>query len=124
MTQESTEQSAQRRAKLAELRARGQAYPNDFRPDARAGALHARFGDATAEDLEHEPVAVAIAGRMMTRRLMGKRASHTFATARETSRSTCAATTCRRGSTPSSSGSTSETSSRSRVWCSAPERTS
>ena len=35
LSEESAEQSAQRRAKLAELRARGQAYPNDFRPDPR-----------------------------------------------------------------------------------------
>ena len=70
MSEESAEQSAQRRAKLAELRARGQAYPNDFRPDARAGDLHARFAETSAEDLDGEPVAVA--GRMMTRRLMGK----------------------------------------------------
>ena len=42
MSEESTDQSAQRRAKLAELRARGRAYPNDFRRDAEAGAL--RFG--------------------------------------------------------------------------------
>ena len=74
MNEEHGDQSAQRRAKLAELRARGQAYPNDFRPDARAGDLHARFADTSAEDLEQEPVAVAIAGRLMTRRLMGKAA--------------------------------------------------
>ena len=72
MSEESAEQSVQRRAKLAELRARGQAYPNDFRPDARAGDLHARFAETSAEDLDGEPVAVAVAGRMMTRRLMGK----------------------------------------------------
>ena len=35
LSEENTGQSAQRRAKLAELRARGQAYPNDFRPDPR-----------------------------------------------------------------------------------------
>ena len=72
MSEESAEQSAQRRAKLAELRARGQAYPNDFRPDARAGDLHARFAETSAEDLDGAPVTVAVAGRMMTRRLMGK----------------------------------------------------
>jgi len=33
---------AERRAKLAELRAAGQAYPNDFRRDALAGDLHGR----------------------------------------------------------------------------------
>ena len=74
MNEEHGDQSAQRRAKLAELRARGQAYPNDFRPDAQAGDLHARFAGTSAENLEHEPVAVAIAGRLMTRRLMGKAA--------------------------------------------------
>ena len=72
MSEDTTEQSAQRRAKLAELRARGQAYPNDFRPDARAGDLHARFAGTSAEALEREPVTVAVAGRMMTRRVMGK----------------------------------------------------
>ena len=72
MSEEGTEQSVQRRAKLAELRARGQAYPNDFRPDARAGELHERFAGTGAEALEGEPVAVAVAGRMMTRRVMGK----------------------------------------------------
>ena len=74
MNEEHGDQSAQRRTKLAELRARGQAYPNDFRPDARAGDLHARFADTSTEDLECEPVAVAIAGRLMTRRVMGKAA--------------------------------------------------
>ena len=72
MSEEGTEQSVQRRAKLAELRARGQAYPNDFRPDARAGELHERFAGTDAEALEREPVAAAVAGRMMTRRVMGK----------------------------------------------------
>ena len=32
---------AERRAKLAALRAAGRAYPNDFRRNALAGALHA-----------------------------------------------------------------------------------
>ena len=72
MTEDATEQSAQRRAKLAALRERGQAYPNDFRPDSRAGDLHARFADTTAQDLERAPLQVAVAGRMMTRRVMGK----------------------------------------------------
>ena len=72
MSEERGEQPAQRRAKLAELRARGQAYPNDFRRDTEAGPLHKRFAGTDAETLEREPVAVAVAGRMMTRRIMGK----------------------------------------------------
>src|SRR5213082_3482616 len=36
---------AERRAKLAALRAQGPAFPNDFRRDALAGELHAGFGE-------------------------------------------------------------------------------
>ena len=72
MSDDTAGQSAQRRAKLAELRALGPAYPNDFRPDAKAGELHERFAGVDAKALEREPVPVAVAGRMMTRRLMGK----------------------------------------------------
>ena len=63
---------AQRRAKLAQLRAEGRAYRNDFRPNALAGEIHARFGASAAEDLEQTPLRVAIAGRLMTQRVMGK----------------------------------------------------
>ena len=35
---------AERRGKLAELRAAGQAYPNDFRKDTTSGELFERFG--------------------------------------------------------------------------------
>ena len=48
------------------------AYPNDFRRDAFAGDLLERFGDASAEALEQTPHPVTIAGRMMSRRVMGK----------------------------------------------------
>jgi lysyl-tRNA synthetase class 2 len=34
---------AERRAKLAELRERGNPFPNDFRRTALAGELHAEF---------------------------------------------------------------------------------
>ena len=63
---------AQRRAKLAQLRADGRAYSNDFRRDALAAELHARFADASAAHLEGTAVRVAIAGRMMTQRVQGK----------------------------------------------------
>jgi lysyl-tRNA synthetase class 2 len=65
---------AQRRAHLDELRARGQAYPNDFRRDALAGELHARYGVVDAARLEAQRVAVRVAGRMMSRRVMGRAA--------------------------------------------------
>ncbi|MGD9600324.1 MAG: lysine--tRNA ligase [Gammaproteobacteria bacterium] len=64
----------QRRAKLAALRASGQAYPNDFRRDTLAQELHHAYGDSTAEALDTARQRVALAGRMMTRRVMGKAA--------------------------------------------------
>jgi len=63
---------AERRAKLAALRAKGQAYPNDFRRDALAADLHARYGAKPNDELESLGVAVAVAGRMMLKRVMGK----------------------------------------------------
>ena len=64
----------QRRQKLAALRERGNAYPNDFRRDTLAADLHAAYGDISAEVLTTQGVRVALAGRMMTRRVMGKAA--------------------------------------------------
>ncbi|MBK1700760.1 lysine--tRNA ligase [Thiococcus pfennigii] len=63
---------AQRREKLEQLRARGNAFPNDFRRDALAGDLHARFGEVEAEALEADAPRVRVAGRLMSRRVMGK----------------------------------------------------
>jgi lysyl-tRNA synthetase, class II len=62
----------ERRAKLARLRERGGAFPNDFRRDATAEELHLGYGDRTAEWLEAHPTRVAVAGRMMFKRVMGK----------------------------------------------------
>jgi lysyl-tRNA synthetase, class II len=72
----------ERRAKLAELRARGVAFPNDFRREHLAAGLHAAWGDQSNEELEPKHVAVAVAGRMMLRRVMGKAS---FATVQDTS---------------------------------------
>jgi lysyl-tRNA synthetase class 2 len=63
---------AERRAKLRVLRERGQAYPNDFRRDALAGDLHNGYGAKAPEQLDAEPVKVAVAGRMVLKRVMGK----------------------------------------------------
>lgn len=67
-----SEQSKLRREKLAELRQSDLAYPNDFSPDAQAGELQQRFQDYSSEDLQKEQVVVKIAGRLMSRRRMGK----------------------------------------------------
>ena len=66
---------AERRAKLSALRAQGIAFPNDFRPDTFAGAIHAEFADADHWDspaLEVEARKVAVAGRLIAKRVMGK----------------------------------------------------
>jgi lysyl-tRNA synthetase, class II len=63
---------AERRAKLAELRSSGIAFPNDFRRDALAGQLHDAYGEKSAEWLEANPTRVKVGGRMMFKRLMGK----------------------------------------------------
>ena len=63
---------AERRRKLQELRAAGGAYPNDFRRDAIAASLHAAYAAHSAETLAGEKVHVAVAGRMLAKRVMGK----------------------------------------------------
>ncbi|MCH9770724.1 MAG: lysine--tRNA ligase [Gammaproteobacteria bacterium] len=69
---ETNEQVAERKAKLAELRQQGNAYPNDFKRDALSADLHAEYESKDAAALEANPVQVKIAGRMLTRRVMGK----------------------------------------------------
>lgn len=66
------EQIAQRKAKLKALREHGVAFPNDFRRDSLAADLHARFDGMEKEALAEQGIRVAVAGRMMTRRIMGK----------------------------------------------------
>ncbi|HNV07579.1 MAG TPA: lysine--tRNA ligase [Dokdonella sp.] len=66
---------AERREKLHGLREKGIAYPNDFRIDAFAGDLQAEFADAetwNTEAIAARKRRVRVAGRMLTRRIMGK----------------------------------------------------
>jgi len=63
---------AERRAKLAALRAQGPAYPNHFRRDALAADLLSTYQERDAAWLEANPVRVRVGGRMMFKRLMGK----------------------------------------------------
>ena len=68
---------AERRGKLAALRAQGTAFPNDFRRGDYAGDLQGDYADAdqwTGEALEAQGRRVAIAGRMLAKRVMGKAA--------------------------------------------------
>ncbi|WP_020160794.1 MULTISPECIES: lysine--tRNA ligase [Methylobacter] len=66
------EQIRQRRSKLNELRENGVAFPTDFRRNVVAGEVLAEYGEKSKEELEAEPVRIKIAGRIMTRRIMGK----------------------------------------------------
>jgi lysyl-tRNA synthetase class 2 len=63
---------AERRAKLAKLRERGNAFPNDFRRNALAGHLLTAYDGKSAEALEADAIAVSVAGRMRIKRVMGK----------------------------------------------------
>jgi lysyl-tRNA synthetase class 2 len=63
---------AERRAKLAEWRSSGSAFPNDFSRENLAGTLEELYGDKDAEALEANPVEVRVAGRIMLKRVMGK----------------------------------------------------
>ena len=63
---------AERRQKLAEWRATGKAFPNDFSRENTAGKLDEVYGEKTVEELEALPVEVKVAGRIMLKRVMGK----------------------------------------------------
>ena len=63
---------AERRAKLAELRAGGNAFPNDFARTDLAADLHAAHGGKANEDLEPAAIPAGVAGRLMLKRVMGK----------------------------------------------------
>ena len=63
---------AERRAKLVAVRARGIAFPNDFKPKDRAAELARKHGHLDNEALEPLHVAVTLAGRLMLKRIMGK----------------------------------------------------
>jgi lysyl-tRNA synthetase class 2 len=63
---------AERRAKLKAIREKGVAFPNDFKREHMAADLHAEYGEKTHDELEALQINVAVAGRMMLKRVMGK----------------------------------------------------
>jgi lysyl-tRNA synthetase, class II len=63
---------AERRRKLDAIRAAGIAYPNDFVRRDLAQPLQDKHGTAEAEALAAAAVTVAVAGRIMLKRVMGK----------------------------------------------------
>jgi lysyl-tRNA synthetase class 2 len=69
---ETNELIEQRKIKLMAWRKMGKAYPTHFRRDTWAYDLLRDHHHKTEAELEVSPVFVKIAGRMMTRRMMGK----------------------------------------------------
>ncbi|HXH55485.1 MAG TPA: lysine--tRNA ligase [Gammaproteobacteria bacterium] len=69
---DTNEQIAQRRSKLLKLREKGNPFPNAFRPSHSAVECFVPYALDTPENLETQNIRVLVAGRMMTRRLMGK----------------------------------------------------
>ena len=74
---------AERRAKLAELRKHGIAYPNDFHPNDNCAVLQEKYSALSREDLEPMEINVSVGGRMMLKREAGKKAA--FATIQDAS---------------------------------------
>lgn len=72
MSAEDNEIIAQRKSRLNDLREQGNAFPNDFRRNAVAAEIHDRYGELDKDELESEAVRVTMAGRLMSRRVMGK----------------------------------------------------
>lgn len=69
---ERNEQIVQRKSKLAQWRTQGQAYPSGFERDALAQNLIDQYQKLDHDALEADSVQVKVAGRIMTRRIMGK----------------------------------------------------
>ena len=65
---------AERRKKLSALREKECAYPNSFRRNVLAADLHDEYDNMDQGEIQTRNVRVKVAGRMMTRRIMGKAA--------------------------------------------------
>ena len=66
------DQVLQRKQKLAQLREAGFSYPNDVKPTTSTQEVFDKFRGMTKEQVESTAEPVVMAGRIMTRRLMGK----------------------------------------------------
>jgi lysyl-tRNA synthetase class 2 len=72
MSDDNDDLIAQRRSHLKKLREAGNAYPNDFKRNALAAEIHAQYSNADKDELAQNQVRFRLAGRMMSRRVMGK----------------------------------------------------
>ena len=73
----------ERRKKLENLREKGIAYTNSFRPNNTANEIHQLHGELSKEDLVKKNIKnISIAGRIVLKRVMG---NASFATLRDAS---------------------------------------
>ncbi len=73
----------ERRKKLDQLRDRGDAYGNSFKPQNNASSLHEEYGDVSKDDLAEKNIKdISVAGRIVLKRVMG---NASFATLRDAS---------------------------------------
>ncbi len=77
MTEQNTQQDenilvAQRRDKLAAIREKGVAFPNNFKRKNYAYALQVEYSEYDKLWFEENEIRVSVAGRMMLKRVMGK----------------------------------------------------
>jgi lysyl-tRNA synthetase class 2 len=73
----------ERRKKLDQLRDRGDAYGNSFKPKNNALSLHEEYGDVSKDDLAKKNIKnISVAGRIVLKRVMG---NASFATLRDAS---------------------------------------
>lgn len=63
---------AERKKKLALLREEGGAFPNDFRRNVMAGELQVEYSEKSREFFQENEIRVSVAGRLMSKRVMGK----------------------------------------------------
>src|SRR3990167_3335427 len=61
-----------RRQKLAQLRENGFDFPNNFKPKNKAIDIANTYENSTKEELAEKHIEVAVAGRVVLRRVMGK----------------------------------------------------
>ncbi|MDX1297944.1 MAG: OB-fold nucleic acid binding domain-containing protein, partial [Pseudomonas sp.] len=68
LQQEENKLIAQRKEKLAAIRAQGNAFPNDFRRDCYCADLQKQYAERTKEELAEAAIPVKVAGRIMLNR--------------------------------------------------------
>ncbi|HJV07068.1 MAG TPA: lysine--tRNA ligase [Chromobacteriaceae bacterium] len=71
-SQDENQIMAERRLKLKNIREKGIAFPNDFKRTHFAKKLQEAHAGKEREQLEEEKIEVAVVGRMMLKRVMGK----------------------------------------------------